>query len=367
MEGSLPWFRQLPAEQRSWVGLVAQAGIASFVEWYRSPQDFGRITAGVFGTAPPDLARAITLAQTVEMVRTTIGVMEDWAERLADPGDEHRLREAVLLYSREIAFAAADVYARAAESRGAWDARLEALVIDSLLAGDVGEAVASRAAALGWGHRAADGPLTGVMAVACSAPAGDSQTSLPGLRRAADAHRLDLLSGIHGDVLVILIAGATDPHRTATALSAHVGPGPVVVGPLGDGLAHAAWSIAEALSGLRAAPAWPDAPRPVAAADLLPERALAGDRRAAERLVADIVEPLQREDPALLDTLSAYLERTGSLEATARRLFVHTNTVRHRLRRVADLTGRSAADPRDSLSLRLALSLSRLPGSPGTL
>ncbi len=360
MEDSLPWFRQLPAEQRSWVGLVAQAGIAAFVEWYRSPQDFGRITSDVFGTAPPDLARAITLAQTVEMVRTTIGVMEDWAERLAVSGEEHRLREAVLLYSREIAFAAADVYARAAESRGAWDARLEALVIDSLLAGDVSEAVASRAAALGWGRQAADGPLSGVMAVAGAAPPGDAQTPLPGLRRAAEGHRLDLLSGIHGDVLVVLVAGATDPDRTAKALTAHFGPGPVVVGPLGAGLAHAAHAIAEALAGLRAAPAWPDAPRPVRAIDLLPERVLAGDTRAAQRLVAEIIEPLRREDPVLLETLSAYLERTGSLEATARRLFVHPNTVRHRLRRVADLTGRVASDPRDSLGLRLALSLSRL-------
>ena len=30
MEETLPWFRQLTAEQRSWVGLVAQAGIAAF-------------------------------------------------------------------------------------------------------------------------------------------------------------------------------------------------------------------------------------------------------------------------------------------------------------------------------------------------
>ena len=36
MDETLPWFRELPADQRSWVMLVAQAGIASFVEWLRS-------------------------------------------------------------------------------------------------------------------------------------------------------------------------------------------------------------------------------------------------------------------------------------------------------------------------------------------
>ena len=37
MEANLPWYRQLPPEDRSWVGLVAQAGIAAFVEWFQDP------------------------------------------------------------------------------------------------------------------------------------------------------------------------------------------------------------------------------------------------------------------------------------------------------------------------------------------
>jgi hypothetical protein len=35
MEERLPWFRAMSAEYRSWVGLVAQAGIAGFVEWFK--------------------------------------------------------------------------------------------------------------------------------------------------------------------------------------------------------------------------------------------------------------------------------------------------------------------------------------------
>src|SRR4249920_255555 len=154
MDEKLPWYRRMGAEHRSWVGLVTQAGIAAFVEWFRHANggqyETPKITADVFGTAPRELARAISLYQTVEMVRVSIEIVEEHIDDLAEPVDAPVLRKAMLRYSREIAFAAAEVYARAAEARGAWDARLEALVVDSVLRGEADEAVRSRATALGW-------------------------------------------------------------------------------------------------------------------------------------------------------------------------------------------------------------------------
>ena len=38
MDERLPWFRKMSAENRSWLGLVAQAGIASFVDWVKHPE-----------------------------------------------------------------------------------------------------------------------------------------------------------------------------------------------------------------------------------------------------------------------------------------------------------------------------------------
>src|SRR5499427_2947979 len=38
MEQRLPWFRSMSAENRSWIGLVAQAGIAAFVDWVKHPE-----------------------------------------------------------------------------------------------------------------------------------------------------------------------------------------------------------------------------------------------------------------------------------------------------------------------------------------
>jgi DNA-binding PucR family transcriptional regulator len=141
-----------------------------------------------------------------------------------------------------------------------------------------------------------------------------------------------------------------------------------VVGPRADDLTSAHASARAALSGLRAAVGWPDAPRPVAADDLLPERALAGDGHARRHLVEEVYVPLRESSRAkggtLIETLTAYFEHGQSLEASARALFVHTNTVRYRLRQAAELTGLSATEPREALTLQLALILGRQARRP---
>jgi DNA-binding PucR family transcriptional regulator len=48
------------------------------------------------------------------------------------------------------------------------------------------------------------------------------------------------------------------------------------------------------------------------------------------------------------------------LEACARSLYVHPNTVRYRLRRVGEVTGYSPTDARDAFVLRIALVVARL-------
>ena len=57
----------------------------------------------------------------------------------------------------------------------------------------------------------------------------------------------------------------------------------------------------------------------------------------------------------LLRTLDAFLRLHGSLNAVARELYLHRNTVRQRLRRVAKLTGVDLKDAEARLSLQLAL------------
>ncbi|MFZ9987346.1 MAG: PucR family transcriptional regulator [Candidatus Nanopelagicales bacterium] len=360
LDERLEWFRELPADERSWVGLIAQAGIAGVIAWYRDPDAAQALD--VFSSAPRELAGAITLEQTVEMVRCTVDLLEQALPQLASPEAAEGVRDAVLSYSREVAFAAAEVYARAAEARGAWDARLEALVMEGLLRGDADASVLTRAAALGWPSGAASTVLVG------PPPDADRAGGLQVMRRAAEHHGIALLTALHGDALVVLATtsptGTADPppsgydDRTVRLLSPHFGTGPVVIGPAAKDSADIPASCSTAVSAFAVARCWPEAPRPVLADELLPERALAGESHAREQLVGELTTVLA--DPDLRRTLEVHLEHGTTLEGTARVLYVHPNTVRYRLRRIESLTGRSAADPRDALAMRLGLMLARL-------
>jgi len=363
MDETLPWFRALPADQRSWVMLVAQAGVRSLVEWLRSGGTIAattqEISDEVFAAAPRALARSITLTQTVQLIKVTIDVAESEVADLAAHGEEEALLQAILKFSREIAFSAARVYARAAESRGAWDARLQALLVDALLRGDSSDVLASRAAALGW----ADAPPVAV--VVGRSPGGDITAVLHAVYRAARRARIEVIGGVHGDRLVVVMGGAADPLAIADALAVSFGEGPVVVGPAVPSLDQATESARAALAGFRAASAWPGAPTPVAADDLLPERVLAGDMDARRRLRHDAYGALSRAGGGLIETLDAFFANGGVLESAARELFVHPNTVRYRLRRITDITGRAPSNSRDALVLRVGLAVGRLARSRG--
>ena len=352
----VPWFAELSAESRSWVGQILHAGIQGFVDWFRLGDDNafpGDTAAAVFGAAPRSMTGVITLGQTVDLVRLGIEVVEAHVDEVVDPADAPAVHAAVLRFAREVAFATAEVYARAAEARGAWDARLEALVVDSVIRAEADEAVASRASALGWAQR------EGVTVVLGPVPSPRIEDLFDQVRRVARGAGLDALCAVQGDRLVVILGGVTDADKAAHTVVRFFGDGPVVVGPRSDDLASAHVSARAALSGLRAAVGWPDAPRPVASDDLLPERVLAGDGHARRHLVEAVFVPLSGAKDTLIDTLTAYFQNGQSLEAAARALFVHPNTVRYRLRQAAELTGLSATDPREGLTLQLALVLGR--------
>jgi len=354
LEDTLPWYADMPPARRSAVGLVAQAGITSFIQWYDDPTSTPWIAADIFAAAPRELLRSVSLTQTLQLIRVTVEITE---ERVAGKGEY--LREAILLYSRDVAFAAADVYARAAEARGLWDARLEALVVDSILTGEADEELPSRIAALGWhGHGE-------VCVIVGTTP---PQFDIDQVRRTARKLAVDVLVGVQGSRLVLVVGRAHSESRDgeedelafdeiASRLEPSFGPGYVVVGPAVAALVDAGQSARAALAGFAVARGWRSAPRPVEADDLLPERALAGDPLAKQTLIERIHRPLQAHSTDLVTTLWSYLDNGRSLEATARELFVHPNTVRYRLKRVSEVIGWDATGPREALILQTALIL----------
>ena len=166
----------------------------------------------------------ITLGQTVDLVRLGIEVVESHVDEVVDPADAPAVHAAVLRFAREVAFATAEVYARAAEARGAWDARLEALVVDSVIRAEADEAVASRASALGWAHRG------GVTVVLGPVPQPRTEDLFDQVRRAARSAGMDALCAAQGDRLVVILGGVTDPDKAAHAVVRFFGDGPMVWG-----------------------------------------------------------------------------------------------------------------------------------------
>ena len=356
MSERLPFFAGLEASQRASVQLVVQAAVVNFAEWVRNPASQVGYTAQAFELVPQDLTRRIALAQTVDMVRVTMEFFEEVVPMVArDSRQATALTVGILRYSRDLAFAAASAYADAAEARGTWDSRMEASVVDAVVRGDTGPELLSRAAALNWDTTA---PATVVVG---TPPAGREDLAGEQVRDIALRHARAALADVHGTWLIAIISGPLSPtDRFFNDLLTAFSPGPVVIGPTAPMLTAAYLSAGEAISGMNAVGGWGGAPRPVLARELLPERALMGDTSAVAALYNEVTQPLADAGPALSETLDAYLDTGGAIEACARKLFVHPNTVRYRLKRIADFTGRDPTVPRDGYVLRVATTLGRL-------
>jgi hypothetical protein len=93
---------------------------------------------------------------------------------------------------------------------------------------------------------------------------------------------------------------------------------------------------------------------------------VAGAPKLARELASDVLSDLlalpTAERDVLLATLRAWFTEHGSARDAAERLFVHPNTVRYRIRRVQELTGRDLGDPRGIAELYLAVESVRLGG-----
>ena len=80
----------------------------------------------------------------------------------------------------------------------------------------------------------------------------------------------------------------------------------------------------------------------------------------ALRLYSDgLLEPIQRGEGEyggeLLRSLEAFIENNGNWERAARQLYCHRHTLRYRIRKIEELTGRDLSRATDRIELWLAL------------
>lgn len=88
-------------------------------------------------------------------------------------------------------------------------------------------------------------------------------------------------------------------------------------------------------------------------------------RRIAHRVLGAVLELPAEDRQVLLDTLQVWFDNGGSADPSAEKLYCHPNTVRYRLRRVQELTGRSLSEPYHVADLAAALqALGLVRGDP---
>ncbi|GAA1509970.1 PucR family transcriptional regulator [Nocardioides humi] len=281
----------------------------------------------------------------------------------ADPEDRDLLLLAaadIWAVSDQLAADVTDAYRRALADRARRDGQMRAVLVGSLLDGDADATtyVGETAGMLDLGR------ATEYVVVSAESPSPGSE-GLPDVERVLrrsnvrSAWRLDhdhqegvvaLRRGFGADHLAEALDGLArarvgissvvarldeiqEARRQARVACAAVSPGAAMVGRFGSD------PLAVLLAGS------PDQARVLVDAVLAPVLALPEDDRAV-----------------VFATARAWLAAGGSTSTAARELHVHRNTVRYRIRRLEEITGRDLARPVDAAELYVALECVRILG-----
>lgn len=205
-------------------------------------------------------------------------------------------------------------------------------------------------------------PWGGLVAVVCDLPDAEGQLrkfedALRGLGvRAAAAPRAGRLVAVAEWDL----SSATDGF--CAGLAAAIGPEAAV--GVGTPIGHCGLldlSLTDARRACRLARLRQDGRRRATARELATHAGLLAqqDAEILEQFCRLLLQPLERHDEAngtqLVETLRSFVLSGGRWAQTAERLHVHVNTLRHRLGRIEELTGRRFDDPDDRVDFHLAL------------
>lgn len=167
---------------------------------------------------------------------------------------------------------------------------------------------------------------------------------------------------------IILLAVREEPSEQALEKICSVftpSKKPICVSNLVEGVTEISSELTATLASIAVAPAIKHLPQVIHTDDVLPERALIGDSTAFNTLYNKVYQslaPYSSDDPTL-ETIDMFLRFGGALDQTAHKLNVHPNTVRYRLRKVAQTTGWDATDPRAAYVLQTAITIGRIRDS----
>jgi hypothetical protein len=283
--------------------------------------------------------------------------------------------ETVFWYMDELTASCSAGYTQARAELAGQTSELRRRLLDMLTSSPAPPApvIASLAQAAGW-------PLPRRVAAVALTPLAESSLGPPPPGALADLTRLDpclLIADPDGpgrrQQLSTALRGwltATshpDVHQLHHGQLAAVGPAVPLTGA-SDSLRWAGQALALARRGLvRAGSGADGAAGIIWCEDHLPTLVLLADADLAATLSREALAPLQRLRPDQADrlarTLLAWLDSADDANAAARRLHVHPQTIRYRLRQASELFGDALINPDARFRLLLALRTRRLLGS----
>jgi hypothetical protein len=283
------------------------------------------------------------------------------------------LGEAIFAYIDELSAESAEGYAQE-QSAAAGESQRRRRRLVALLAQEPPashEAVRTAALAAGWAlPRDVAALVAGEAGPAAGAGAGGTVSApdappVPG-EEIADAIAARLarrlaggaIGGAVGGLACVFVPDPDAPGRRRQ-LARAVGSEPAALGPTVP-WANAAASLRRAAGTFRlVADGRVDATGLLDAERHLPALLLAADPEVAADLARSRLAPLEElaagPRARLTETLRAWLDRPGQVQAVAGVLGVHPQTVRYRVRRLRDLFGDALDDPEQRFELSLAL------------
>lgn len=347
------WFDALSPNAHMWVEQVVLTGVTRFLHWLHNPDEPLEIASTGLGAVPTAAAHAVSLNQTLELIRISIDALEPVALTMAAGGDEEWLLYRMSYFGREIAFSAAVVYARVAERQGARLARASTDLIDSLLSNRSSATIEQHALRVGLNL------MQPVRAAALLPEPDNLQATLAEVEQAVRRLDRNIVTAVHsGAIVAVWLTHPREGELTITrqlfgahANSVTAGPAPAVGGA--GPITH------EVLSSTRARAARAGHTGPMEADELLAERALLGERAAADALVQRCYVDLSQAGSGLVETVDAMADHSGVLEQAARAIPVHVNTLRYRLDRIAEITGFDPRSSRGSFAIFVGVCLGR--------
>lgn len=297
-----------------------------------------------------------------------------WAAILAEAAGDEVATTALLETGSELwliidnhSGAVTDSYRDAVAERVHNDSQTRNAMLDVLLHGDLGDGsrLWESAATLRL-------PRHGTFVVVAARPPRPGVESIPHaeealrMRGVQSAWRVEV--DAHVGVVVLTARVGTD---RLCALLAELTSGPIGVSAPYSNLDQTSAALRQAR--LAYASSSPGSHEPIRYEQVPIAILLAGAPDAAITVAQAVLGPVlalpAAECDILLGTLRAWFDEHGATSVAAERLHLHRNTVRYRLRRLEDLTGRSLSQPTGVAELHLALEaarIHRLQGAPPT-